>query len=132
VRIQTTAYGDKTFTGKIQSVSQVFDQEEKVLKARIVMDNTDLKLKPGMFVNVVVEKQTEEQAAKVPEKALIFSHDKYFLVAYQDDCQLQVKEVEVLAKNNGSVFLKEGIEPGENIIAQNHLLIYEALENIKK
>ena len=46
VEITTLSYPDEMFYGKINSLSQVFDPEEKVLKARIIMDNRNLKFNP--------------------------------------------------------------------------------------
>src|SRR5690554_6865686 len=51
VNITTLSYPDVTFKGKINAISQVLDSEAKVLKARIVLENKDLKLKPGMLVD---------------------------------------------------------------------------------
>ena len=129
VSLQTTAYPGEVFQGTIQALSQVFDTEEKVLKARIVMDNKALKLKPGMFIDVLAQKQTGAQALQVPQKALIFSNNKNYLLVYHSDCGLEARPVETLSRNHQSVFLTGGIEGGEQIISQNHLLIFEELQN---
>ncbi|GAB3178420.1 efflux RND transporter periplasmic adaptor subunit [Telluribacter humicola] len=132
VSLQTTAYPGEVFNGTIKALSQVFDANEKVLKARIVMNNQTLKLKPGMFIDVIVKKQTNAQALLAPQKALIFSNNRNYLVVYGSDCQLEAREVEILTRDHQDIFISGGIQSGEKIIAQNHLLIFEELQNAKK
>lgn len=129
VSIETLAYPNETFTGKISTLSQVFDTEERVLKARVVMQNKDLKLKPGMSADIILKKPTSsEQAFAVPIKSLIFDDNHNFLVIYKNDCDMAIRPVELLTKNDKVVYLKSGVEQGEKIITKNQLLIYERLK----
>jgi cobalt-zinc-cadmium efflux system membrane fusion protein len=54
VEMTTFSYPNEKFYGRINALSQVFDPEERVLKARIVMDNKDLKLKPEMSMLITL------------------------------------------------------------------------------
>ncbi len=56
VNITTLSYPGKTFQGKVSVLSQVMDNDSKVLQARIVMPNKDLLLKPGMMVDITAVK----------------------------------------------------------------------------
>lgn len=129
VAISTTAYPGEVFTGKIDRLSNVFDPEERTLKARIYIDNTDLRLKPEMFVNVQVRHELPGKAVVVPAKAVIFDDNRYLLVVYRGDCDLEVRPVEPLAFNGKSTYIARGIEAGEAIIARNQLLIYNQLKH---
>lgn len=128
VAIDAIAYPHELFNGKINSLSQVFDAENRVLKARIVMDNSANKLMPGMFVDVLVDKEMGKQASAVSSSALIFDNNKHFLLIYKDDCEIEVRLVEPLAQNSQYVFFENNIEAGENIITKNNLLIYNQLK----
>ncbi|WP_306350283.1 efflux RND transporter periplasmic adaptor subunit [Flavobacterium sp. '19STA2R22 D10 B1'] len=130
VKIKMLAYPDETFTGKISSLSNVFDSEERVLKARIVMKNPNLKLKPGMSADIIIDKEiSHEQAIAVPNKAVIFDDNRNYLLFYKDDCNLEIREVEPSAKNDEVVYFDKGIQENEKIITKNQLLIYERLKN---
>ncbi len=132
VQLHSVAYKGETFSGTVKALSQVFDAEEKVLKARVVMDNPGLKLKPGMFIDVLVKKETDQQAVSVSQKALIFNDNRHYVLVWHSDCDIEIREVEIAAQNNGIVFAGEGLAPGEQIITRNHLLIFEALQSRKK
>ncbi|MEO8772919.1 MAG: efflux RND transporter periplasmic adaptor subunit [Gelidibacter sp.] len=131
VEITAVAYPEDLFSGKINSISQVFDSNERVLKARIVMDNTDGKLMPGMLVDAIVEKEEGILANAAPINALIFDDNQHFLVLYKSDCDIEVRKVIPTIQNSKQVFFENTIEEGEQIIVKNHLLIYNHLKALK-
>ncbi len=129
VAITTLSYPDEVFKGKIVAIPQVLDEEAKVLKARVVMQNRDFKLKPGMLVDIVLEKQKSTTAVSVPTSVLVFDDNQHFVVVYKDDCNLERRKVEILSKHNDKAFIREGVTEGEKVISNNQLLIYEQLKN---
>ncbi|MCS6905712.1 MAG: efflux RND transporter periplasmic adaptor subunit [Bacteroidia bacterium] len=129
VGIKTLSYPGETFYGKIGAISQVYDSEAKVLKARVVFPNPDYKLKPGMLVDVLALKQEPFEALAIPTDAIIFDDNQHFVVVYKDDCNIETRKIEILAKTNGTTFISSGLNEDENIITQNHLLIYQQLKN---
>ncbi|PTB95613.1 efflux RND transporter periplasmic adaptor subunit [Marivirga lumbricoides] len=131
VKIKTLSYPDKVFKGNIERISQAYDQEAKVLKARVSLQNDNLKLKPGMLVDVVAFKQTDIEALSVPTKAIVFSDDHSYVVTYQSDCQLEAKEVTITSSGNDISFISGDLKENEKIISQNQLLIYEQLKNFQ-
>src|SRR5690606_11868842 len=84
--IRTVSYPGEVFQGTISNLSQVFDDEEKVVKGRIVLQNEKLRLKPGMVVDVRVSRERGEQAISLPVSALIFDKDHYHVLVWNDDC----------------------------------------------
>lgn len=131
VDIKALAFPDEVFQGKINSLSQVFDVEERVLKARIAMDNAKGKLIPGMLVDVLVEKELGTSAVAVPANALIFDNNQHFLLIYKNDCTIEVRRVHPFIQNSSQVFFENNIEAGEEVITKNHLLIYNNLRELQ-
>lgn len=130
VKIKTLAYPDEIFTGKITSLSQVFDSEERVLKARIVMKNKDLKLKPGMSADIILNKETKikEPMVAIPVNAMIFDNSVNYVVVYKGDCDLEIRQVQPTTQNSENIYFEKGISENEKIISKNQLLIYESLK----
>jgi membrane fusion protein, heavy metal efflux system len=126
--IVTLAYPGEVFTGRIAAIAQVFDNDERVLKARVVLPNPGMRLKPGMLVDVKVKQQTGGEALAVPSGALVFNNDRHFLISHHDDCDLRVRAVKVLSKDNGTSFVTGDIAAGDRIITRNQLIIYEQVK----
>ncbi len=130
VEIKTLSYPDQVFRGKIGALSQVFDSEERVMKARVVMKNSEYKLKPGMLTDVTALRHQNTQAIAIPTSALIFDDNHNFVVIYKDDCNLEVRPVEILTKSNGTAFISSGLNENEQVISRNQLLIYEQIKSV--
>lgn len=128
VEITTLSYPDEVFPGKISVLSQVFDSEEKVLKARIVMDNKDLKFKPEMSVLIKLKDKSEVKKIAIPSNALIFDDDRYFVVVENTPGNFEAKEVRLQGHNNNTTYIASGIEENETIVIKNQLLIFSGLK----
>lgn len=129
VDIKTLSYPDEVFKGKIATISQVLDADAKVLKARVVLQNTGMKLKPGMLVDVSARKDLKTEALSIPTAALIFDNNQNYVVVYKSDCELETRPIEILSKSNGTTYLLSGLKENEKIITKNQLLIYEQIKN---
>lgn len=130
VQVSTLAYPDEKFDGKISTISQVFDAEERVLKARIVMNNHEMKLRPGMSAEIhllIDDKQGE--ALAVPNNAIIFDNNQNYVVTYKDACHQEIRQITPITKNSEYTYIQGGVQEGETVITTNELLIYEQLNN---
>jgi len=127
VEIRTLAYPGEVFNGKIDVLSQVFDPEERVLKARIIMPNADLRLKPEMAVDITVRESSETQMAVAPTQALIFDDNRHFVVK-QVSNGFVIAEVALHLQNNGISYIASGLEAGEKIVVKDNLLMYSKLK----
>lgn len=125
-RISTLAY-NKTYQGKVNEISQVLDPDSKALRAKIILQNTDLSLKPDMFANVLVSNVESRKALAIPSNSVIFENGKNFVVVYKDKCNLQVKEIDIMKAMSKYTYLNGGLQAGEIVISKNALLLYSAL-----
>lgn len=129
VAISTTAYPGKVFTGKIARLSNIFDPEEKVMKAVVEIDNANLELKPDMMVSVNVHMNTAEKALAVPLDAVIFDDDNYHVVVYHSDCDVRELTINPLSHDKQYYYVNEDVlHKGDTIISRNQLLIYNQLK----
>lgn len=131
VAIKTLSYPDKVFKGKITVISQVLDEQAKVLKARVVLPNNDFKLKPGMLVDVHALKTSDATALSIPTDAMVFDNNQNFVVVYRGDCNLEIRKIETSSKGNGNTYIASGLEENEKIVSKNQLLIYEQIKNLQ-
>jgi len=129
VNIHTLSYPDTIFKGKIGAISQVLDSEAKVLKARVVLRNSELILKPGMVVDVLALKDLNMEAIGIPTHSMVFYDNQNFVVVYKNDCEMEIRKIEIISQNNGTTYISSGLTEHEKIISRNQLLIYEQINN---
>lgn len=60
VAIQTEAYPGERFRGWISFIDPFLDEKTRTIKVRVIVDNADGRLKPGMFVRTVVRSRLAE------------------------------------------------------------------------
>lgn len=127
IELKTLSYFNEKFEGKIDVVSQVLDDDARVLKARIVLENPEFKLKPGMLADITVLKESKTEAIAIPTSAIIFFDNKNYVLVYHDDCHIEKREIQLLTESNGKTYIEKGLEENEKILTKNHLLIFEEI-----
>lgn len=127
VNIRTLSYPDEVFNGKITTLSHVLDNDSKVLKARIELNNADYRLKPGMIADVTALRHTGEEMICIPVHTIVFADNQDHVLVYKDDCNIEIRSIKVAYKNDGQVFIAEGLQKGEKIISKNQLLLFNRL-----
>lgn len=129
VEIKTISYPDEVFIGKIDVISQILDQEARVLKARIVLNNKDFKLKPGMIADIIALKKIDRKEITVPTSSIVFFNNKNYILVYKDDCNIEAREITILTKKNDTTYLESGLSENEKVITKNQLLIFGELND---
>ena len=128
VKVRTIAYPDQVYDGTIDKIYNVFDDNEHVLKARVVLANQNLKLMPGLSADILINMNNgEETAYAIPNRAKIFNNNKEYVVVYKDDCHLEIREISSVGRNEQYTFIADTLGKEERIIGVNALLIFEGL-----
>ena len=69
--ISTDAYPNKTFTGTIVRIAPLLQESSRQARVELEVPNTDLLLKPGMFIRARIEFAVVENATLIPLAALV-------------------------------------------------------------
>ncbi|MFA7184368.1 MAG: efflux RND transporter periplasmic adaptor subunit, partial [Victivallales bacterium] len=73
--VSTDAYPDKVFSGRVRKITKVLDEYTRQGQVEIEIDNSQLMLRPGMFVKVSIEFDTIKNAQIVPRTAVVNFND---------------------------------------------------------
>lgn len=127
VSVTTISYPDKIFTGNIDKIYNVLDADNKTMKVRIQLDNTGNMLKPEMFANVIVQQIEDSSMLSVPAKSVVFDRNRYWVVVYTGPCDVQARPIDILKSTSLYTYIRSGVIPGEKVITNRQLLIYNAI-----
>ncbi len=127
--ITTISYPDKIMKGTVDKISQVVDNDSKVLKARIVIRNEGYKLKPNMYANVIIKHKGNDTKIAIPSKAVIFDKNRHFVMVYNDKCKIDTREIQIHEAMMLNTYLEAGLKEGEKVITKHQLLIYDAIND---
>ena len=123
VRIRVPAYPGAVFTGKISQISAVVNPEKRTVHFWTEVDNSKHKLKPGMFAEQTLAIEKLDDVLSVPLSAVL--EDGATRVVFVESGNTYVKhEVEVGAKDDQFIEIKDGLLAGELVVVQGtHQLI---------
>src|SRR5690606_36322348 len=114
--------------GKIDKIYNAFDDNEHVLKARVVLANPHLDLMPGLSADIIIDLENKAgNAFAIPTTAKVFSNNTAYTVIYRDSCDVQTKPISNVGRNEEYTFIKERLKPNEQVVVSNALLIFEQL-----
>lgn len=128
VKITTLSYPDKVFSGKIDKIYNILDPENKVMHARVKINNPDYLLKPEMFANINIKATSGESLPFVNTQTLIFDNGQYYVLVITSEDQVRIQPVEIAKKIEDRAYIQKGIEPGDRLIASRQLFLYESLK----
>ena len=115
----SVAYPGQLFEGLISSIDSRVDPVTRAIQIRAIIDNPDYKLRPGMLLQINLEKQMLNTLV-VPEKALLPIEDKQFVYVVEGGKAVQ-KEVQVGRRKPGVAQIVAGLQPGEQVVVEGTL-----------
>lgn len=127
--VETIAYPNELFTGKIDKVLNAIDPDTKAMKAIVRISNADMRLKPEMNATIGVRFLENKRLVAIPQTALIFDKSKYWVMVYKNRSNITTRQVKVYSTVGNTVYILEGLKEGEKIISENALLVYDALND---
>jgi RND family efflux transporter, MFP subunit len=127
--VNTLAFPDITYKGKIQKIYNVIDATTKSMKFRVPITNHDFKLKPDMNCTVSVHYSENKRMIAVPSTAVIFDKSKYWVMVFKDRNNIQTRQVEIYKQLGNKTYILSGLSENETVISENGLLIYDALND---
>ena len=117
------AYPDKPFKGTISKIGNVLDSSS-TLEARIVLNNSDGLLKPGMFCSTAVHIDKHKQAIAVPKEALVFDDNNFYVMVAKGNNTFEKRLVTVEGNTISQSYISQGIKTGEIVVKHGSLYVF--------
>jgi Cu(I)/Ag(I) efflux system membrane fusion protein len=123
--VDATFSGDPAqhFNGQIREILPGISASSRTLQARLEIDNTALKLTPGMLMRVRVGGQKTVSRLLVPSEAVITTGKRSVVIARNKDGRLQPVTVTVGNDVGNETEVLSGLSDGEQVVASGQFLI---------
>ncbi|QHJ11459.1 Multidrug resistance protein MdtA [Paraglaciecola mesophila] len=119
VSATSVAYPGETFEGEISSIASRVDPVTRAIQIRAIIDNKDLKLRPGMLLQINLEKDILNTLT-LPEGALVPIEDKQFVFVIKGD-KVERQEVKVGLRKPGVAQIVSGLNEGDQVVIEGAL-----------
>lgn len=118
VRVMSPNSGEELASSVIDFVDNAVDTGSGTIIARATFPNGDLRLWPGMFVDVALDLDQRPDTTVVPTVAVQQGQDSPFVYVVGKDGKVDSRPVKVFAALEGRTAITSGVNPGEHVIVE--------------
>lgn len=124
VEVTVDAYPDDVFEGEITAVAPKSDIQGHSIEVRANLPNSELKLRPGLFVSVNVFLSARPDAIVIPEQAIwpIGQQKTVYVIV---DGKAERRVVTIGERQPGRVEILSGLEVGEMVVTAGQMKLFE-------
>lgn len=113
----------KVFEGTVDYLYPQLDSGTRTLRARLVFDNADGALRPGMFADVTLFGGGQKDVLLVPSEAVIRTGERTVVMVAEAEGRYRPAHVEAGAERNGETMILSGLEAGQRVVVSGQFLI---------
>ncbi len=118
----TVSYQGRQFPAMVSKAPPQFDPASRTLKTRLDLDNPDLLLRPGMFVDVRFELSLPP-AITVPDDAVVDSGQEQIVYIARGNGYFVPRRVVTGWRLDGCVQIVKGLTEGEKVVVSGTFLV---------
>ena len=126
VRFTLTNQGNDEITGKIFNVGKAFESDTKSVAVHADIPNDDQKLIPGMYVNALIDIESNETDA-LPLEAVVKAEGREFIFILEDIVPEKKSENGNIIKEKELHFLRIEVKSGTSQLGFVHVTLLQAI-----
>ena len=117
LRATFSAYKDKTYDGKIESVASRVDAQTRSILARAIINNENTEIIPGSLLEIEIL-YNEKDALSIPDTSIMYEGRKKFIYKIIENNMIKKTEVKTGIRDKGNLEVLSGLNEGDQVIAE--------------
>ncbi|MDO6693244.1 efflux RND transporter periplasmic adaptor subunit, partial [Aliiglaciecola sp. 3_MG-2023] len=113
----------ESWQGVVDYIYPTLNEQTRTLRARLRFSNSQQKLKPNMFAQVVIHTKPSARSLWVPSEAVIRTRAQNRVVLALGDGQFKSVEVKLGTVAHGQAQILDGLEQGDTIVTSAQFLL---------
>jgi membrane fusion protein, copper/silver efflux system len=110
-------------TGRISYIYPTLNPETRTVRLRVVLSNSDLRLKPGMYATILISGTQRAAVLTVPRSAVLSTGERSIVFVREAKGQLAPREVALGASNDERIEILRGLAAGETVVSSATFLV---------
>jgi len=112
-----SAYKNKIYEGKIESVASRVDAQTRSILARAKIINDASEIIPGSLLEIEIF-YNEKQSLGIPDTSIMYEGGKKFIYKIIENNMIKKTEIETGIRNMGIIEVLKGLNEGDKVIAE--------------
>ena len=117
LKAKFSAYKDKIYEGKIESIASRVDPQTRSILARAKINNENTEIIPGSLLEIEIF-YNEKDVLGVPDTSIMYEGSKKFIYKIIENNMIKKTEVETGVRYKGNLEILSGLNEGDKIIAE--------------
>lgn len=113
----------ESLTATVDYLYPALASPSRTVRARLVLDNPDGRLRPGMYARVRIEAEAIRDVLHVPAEAVIRTGRQSRVIVDRGEGRFQAREVRVGRGNGERLEIRAGLEAGDRVVTSGQFLI---------
>ena len=122
VTVELPDVPDMKFAGKVDWIDPIVNPKTRTGRIRIELDNSNGKLKPGMFANVRLSRDLGQRLV-VPVEAVLYAGDTRVVFVDLGEGRLAPKRIRIGRRNADWIVVIDGLSEGDKVVTSGNFLI---------
>jgi Cu(I)/Ag(I) efflux system membrane fusion protein len=122
ISVTSAAMPGERFAGTVEFVYPYENQGKRTIQVRMSAENGKLLLKPGMFVNVVID-TSPRTALAIPSEAVLRTGARSLVFVQREPGKFEPRDVITGIEASGYTEITKGLEPHEKVVLSGQFLI---------
>lgn len=110
-------------SGRISYIYPTLNPETRTVRVRVVLGNSDMQLKPGMYATLRISGARGRAGVTVPRSAVLATGERTMLFIREANGHLAPREVQLGATSDDRVEILRGLAEGETVVASATFLV---------
>lgn len=128
--VRADAWPQERFLAVIERIAPAVDPATRRVQVRATLDNPERRLKPEMYVQVILLPDQGQQAVRLPNAALVTQGLYSYVFVEGPPGFFRRRRVTLGAQDRTHAFVTEGVEAGEFVVTTGALLLNSELATL--
>lgn len=123
VEARLATFPDAILHGTVSAILPQTSADSRTVSVRVELPNPDGRLRPGLTVQVRLNRSTEQSVLWVPSEALIRTGRRVLVMLAEDGGRYRPVEVRAGQENDGQTAVLNGLEEGQQVVSSGQFLL---------
>ncbi|MBL8232484.1 MAG: efflux RND transporter periplasmic adaptor subunit [Bryobacterales bacterium] len=127
VQVQTQAFRDRTFRGRITKIGEQLDPATRTIQVRVELGNPAGLLKPEMYATAVIQAGGTTSAIHISQSAIQQVNGQSVVFVQRDGDHFEVRAIQTGRPMDDRVEVLHGLQSGDRVVTQGSYLLKSQL-----
>ena len=119
---------EKAYSTRVSRLSRALNPRTKTMNVQLDIDNTDLKISPGMYANVNLELESSDAKLSLPIKALLSIKGEYYIFIVKENIVSKLKVRKGLSNNKYFEVLSNYVDKSTTVIVEGKSIVNSGMK----